>query len=107
LVLDTAEKWAGALQPAAHQAGTIPLLLTWLHEAGHNLGMGHVASRKSVMYPQLNTGLARWAWQDEDVRELQRAYGLPTAPVPPPADRAALLEQAIRDIDAIVARTKL
>jgi hypothetical protein len=106
LVLDTAEPWENALQPGAHKNGAIPLFLTWLHEGGHNLGMGHVQSQRSVMYPQLNTSLAKWAWQDEDVKVLQSAYGLPTAPVPPPTDRLAVLEEAMRNIDAALAKVR-
>lgn len=106
MMLDTSEKWSPALEPAAHQRGLIPLVLTWLHESGHSWGLGHTQNKQSVMYPSLNTGLAKWIWQEEDVKVLQSAYGLPTTPVPPPADRLAVLEEALRNIEAAVAKTK-
>ena len=37
---------------------------------------------------------------------MQSAYGLPSTPVPPPSDRLAILEEALRNIEAAIARTK-
>lgn len=106
MMFDTSEEWGDALEPGGHKQGLIPLVLTWLHESGHSWGLGHTQNKQSVMYPSLNTGLARWVWQDEDVKVLQSAYGLPTTPAPPAPERAAILEEAIKDIEAAIAKTK-
>lgn len=45
-----------------------------LHELGHALGLDHIQSRTSVMYPKLMTNTERMEPTEEDVNSLQCEY---------------------------------